>query len=57
MNGFLANSAKTLLISLLVFGASTASADSAVPAEQRPGQNGLFKAAQMSKAKIGRAHV
>ncbi len=50
MNGFLANSAKTLLISLLVFGASTASADTAVPAEQRPGQNGLFKAAQMSKA-------
>ena len=50
MNGFLVNSAKTLLISLLVFGVSTASADSAVPAEQRPGQNGLFKAAQMSKA-------
>ena len=50
MNGFIANSAKTLLISLLVFGASAASADTAVPAQQRPGQNGLFKAAQMSKA-------
>jgi PKD repeat protein len=50
MNGFLVYSAKTLLMSLLEFGASTASADSAVPAEQRPGQNGLFKAAQLSKA-------
>jgi len=50
MNGILANSAKTLLITLLIFGGSSALADSAVPAQQHPGQNGLYKAAQMSKA-------
>lgn len=50
MKGFLANSANMLLIVLFTFGATVAAADSAVPARQHPGQEGLFKAAQMSKA-------
>ncbi len=50
MNKNIATGTNTLLILLLTFGSAAASADFAVPAEQRPGQNGLFKAAQMSKA-------
>ncbi len=50
MKRFPTNSVNTLLIILLTFGASVVTADSAVPARQRPGQDGLFKAAQMSKA-------
>jgi len=57
MNGFLTFSVNTLLILLLTFGASVAAADSAVPAQQRPGQNGLFKAAQMSKASTSLVRV
>jgi PKD repeat protein len=50
MKRFPASSFYMLLIILLTFGAEMAAADSAVPAQQRPGQHGLFKAAQMSKA-------
>ena len=50
MKRFPASSFYTILIILLTFGAEMAAADSAVPAQQRPGQHGLFKAAQMSKA-------
>ncbi len=50
MNRFLAISANTLAILLMIFAATVATADSAVPAQQRPGQAGLYKAAQMSKA-------
>ena len=50
MNRLLAIGAHTLLILLLTFAATVAAAESAVPAQQRPGQNGLYKAAQMSKA-------
>ncbi|MCH8249752.1 MAG: PKD domain-containing protein [Proteobacteria bacterium] len=50
MNKYLATSIKTLFIMLLTFGGTVATADSAVPAQQRPGQVGLYKAAQMSKA-------
>ena len=50
MKGFLATSVKSLLIMLLTLAATVASADTAVPYQQRPGQNGLFKAAQMGKA-------
>jgi PKD repeat protein len=51
MKGFLAVSVNTLLITLLTCAATVAVADTAVPAQQQhPGQRGLFKAAQMSKA-------
>ena len=50
MKRFPASSFYTLLIILLTFGTEMAAADSAVPAQQRPGQQGLFKAAQMSRA-------
>ena len=50
MKGILAASAKTLLIIYLAFAATAAAQEIAVPAQQRPGQNGLYKAAQMSKA-------
>ena len=50
MKGFLATSVNTLLIMLLTLAAAVASADTAVPYQQHPGQNGLYKAAQMSKA-------
>jgi hypothetical protein len=50
MKGFLATGVSTLFILLLTFGATVAVADTAVPAQQHPGQRGLFKAAQMSKA-------
>ena len=50
MKGILAASAKTLLILNLAFAATAAAQVTAVPAQQHPGQNGLYKAAQMSKA-------
>jgi hypothetical protein len=45
MKGSIANSVNTLLTLLATFGATVATADSAVPARQRPGQDRLFKAA------------
>ncbi|MEN8260718.1 MAG: peptidase S8, partial [Pseudomonadota bacterium] len=57
MNEVLARSVRTLLIALLVFGASVASAASAVPAQQHPAGNGLYKAAQMSKASTSLVRV
>ncbi len=50
MKGFLATSVNTLLVILLTLAATVAAADTAVPAQQHPGQTGLFKAAQMGKA-------
>ena len=50
MKGFLATSVNTLLIILLAFAATVAAAETAVPYQQHPGQNGLYKAAQMGKA-------
>lgn len=50
MKGFLATSVNTLLIMWLTLAVTVAAADTAVPYQQRPGQNGLFKAAQMGKA-------
>jgi PKD repeat protein len=58
MKGILAASVKTLLILYLAFAAAVALADIiAVPAQQRPGQQGLFKAAQMGNVStaLGRA--
>ncbi|VUX55531.1 Peptidase families S8 and S53 domain protein (modular protein) [uncultured Woeseiaceae bacterium] len=50
MKGFLATSVNTLLVILLTLTATAAAQEIAVPAQQHPGQNGLYKAAQMSKA-------
>lgn len=50
VKGFLATSARALLVMLLTCAATAAAQESAVPAQQRPGQQGLYKAAQMSKA-------
>ena len=50
-------SANTLLVMLLTFGATAAFSDSAVPVQQRPGEDGLYKAAQMSKASTSLVRV
>ena len=50
MKGFLAISVNTLLVRLFTLAATVASAETAVPYQQHPGQTGLFKAAQMGKA-------
>ncbi len=50
MKGFLATSVNTLLVILLTLAATAAAQEIAVPAQQHPGQTGLFKAAQMGKA-------
>jgi PKD repeat protein len=57
MKGFLATSVNTLPIMLLTLAATVAAADTAVPHQQRPGQNGLFKAAQMGKASTSLVRV
>jgi chitodextrinase len=57
MNKCLVTSVTTLLIVLLAFGAQVAFGDSAFPAQHRPGQNGLYKAARMSKASHSLARV
>jgi PKD repeat protein len=50
MKRMFAAAIKTLVTLGLAIGAVQASADIAVPARQEPGQQGLYKAAQMSKA-------
>ena len=57
MNKTLVTSVNTLLIVLLAFEIQVASGDTALPAQHHPGQNGLYKAAQMSKASSSLARV
>jgi PKD repeat protein len=57
MNKSLLIRVNTLLIVLLSFVAPAATADIAWPAQQHPGQKGLYRAAQMSKASSSLARV
>lgn len=50
MNKFIFIGASAALLTLFALATQSASADSAVPAQYYPGQTGLYKSAQMSKA-------